>query len=95
MFDIDAEISDNRGSFEMKQKCLTEESKGSKSFRKHESFQPDKISRIEDIEKIAHLFKFKDNIKEIKVKPKENANLNNIDFTSLFNKVLKVVLYRL
>lgn len=87
MFDIEPDTLDNRESFEIKQRCLTEESKDSRSFQKHESLKSDKITKIEDIEKIAHLFKFNDNIKEIKIKQKDNTNLDNIDFSSIYHKV--------
>jgi len=88
LFDIDTDTSDIKGAYNMKQKLFAEERKEQQSMTSRSSnLDLDRINRIEDIEKFAHLFKFDDSLKEIKVKPKENSAVNQVDFSTNFIKV--------
>lgn len=83
VFDIDADISDK---VEIKQRSLTERLEPH-GYQFDINFKTLNITKIEEIEKIASMFKFKDSLKEIKVKPKENFDISKLDFSSDLKKV--------
>lgn len=87
VFDIEADVSDNKAAYITNKKALTERStpKSTNSF--DFPLKTGNIKTIEEIEKIANMSKLSDSIKEIKIKPRENINFNQLDFSCTFKKV--------